>query len=68
MPNEITGDTPQETTDKPISLRITPAIRNKVDAAASSTGLKPADIMRLAMDRGVDVLLKQLDANPEEVI
>lgn len=66
MPSDTVGDAPHEPVEKPTSLKLTPEIRARVRAAVSATGLKQADVMRLAIERGIDVLVKQLEANAEE--
>lgn len=43
-----------------VSLRIPKQLANKVRAAALKTHLKRADVLRMAVDRGVDRLLEQL--------
>ena len=48
----------------PTSIKITPAIEKKIDEASAKTGLKKQDIMRLSVERGVDVLLAQLTGSP----
>jgi hypothetical protein len=45
-------------------VKLTPAIDAKVIAAAQQTGLKKSDIVRMSVERGVDVLLAQLTSNP----
>ncbi len=50
------------TTSMPVKL--TPAIEAKVAAAAKETGLKKSDVVRMSVERGVDVLLAQLTSNP----
>ena len=45
-------------------VKLTPAIEAKVHAAAEQTGLKKSDIVRMSVERGVDVLLAQLTSNP----
>lgn len=46
---------------KPVPIKLTPALEKKIEAAGLSTGLKKSDIMRMAVERGVDVLLAQLN-------
>jgi hypothetical protein len=46
--------------DKVVTLRIQESLNSKVDDAVKATGLKKADVIRLAIERGVDVLLSQL--------
>jgi len=53
-------DTSTVNTDSIISIRVPSDLNEKADAAAKTTGLKKADVIRLAIDRGVDVLLAQL--------
>lgn len=45
-------------------VKLTPAINAKVTAAAQETGLKKSDILRMSVERGVDVLLAQLNSPP----
>lgn len=47
-----------------VPIKLTPAIETKVIAAAKETGLKKSDILRMSVERGVDVLLAQLNSNP----
>lgn len=59
--------TAQEETpaDVVVTLRIRPELNDKAAAAAEAVGLKRADVMRLALDRGIDRLLEQLEAKIE---
>lgn len=45
-------------------VKLTPAIDAKVVAAAKETGLKKSDVIRMSLERGVDVLLTQLSSSP----
>lgn len=47
-----------------VPLKLTPALNFKVAAAVKETGLKKSDILRMSVERGVDVLLAQLNAAP----
>lgn len=51
--------------EKVITIRILESINEKVEDASKVTGLKKADVLRLAIERGVDVLLKQLTQTEE---
>ncbi len=53
-------DTTTINTDQIISIRVPNELNEKADAAARATGLKKADVLRLSIDRGVDILLAQL--------
>jgi len=53
--------------DQVISIRVPNDLNEKADAAAKATGLRKADVIRLAIDRGVDVLLAQLNKPTVEV-
>lgn len=55
------------TADPIISIRLTVELNAKAESAAKETGLKKADVIRLALDRGVDVLLSQLSQPVVEV-
>lgn len=59
MPDDL--DTPTINADAIISIRIPNDLNEKTESAAKAIGLKKADVMRLAIDRGVDVLLAQLN-------
>ncbi len=48
-----------------VPVKLTPAIVSKVDAAAKETGLKKSDVLRMSIERGVDVLLAQLNSEPK---
>ena len=58
-------DTPTVNADAIISIRVPNELNEKAENAARATGLKKADVMRLAIDRGVDVLLAQLSKQME---
>jgi len=47
--------------DQVISLKIPSDLNDKADDAAKASGLKKADVLRLAIDRGIDRLLEQLE-------
>jgi predicted DNA-binding protein len=47
--------------DVVVTLRISPELNEKTAMASKAVGLKRADIMRLALDRGVERLLEQLE-------
>jgi hypothetical protein len=54
---------PQSTTRKaPVTypLRLTTALDDKVTAAAAETTLSKQDVMRLSIERGLEILLNQL--------
>lgn len=42
------------------TYRMPDALLARITQASAATGLKPADIVRLSIDRGVDFLLGQL--------
>lgn len=42
------------------TYRMPDALLDRIAQASAATGLKPADIVRLSIDRGVDFLLGQL--------
>jgi hypothetical protein len=58
-------DTAEAPTDVIVTLRIRPELNEKTAIAAQAVGLRKSDIMRLALDRGIDRLLEQLHANQE---
>jgi hypothetical protein len=62
MPTKKAPPTRNLTTAMPVKL--TPEIDAKVIAAAQQTGLKKSDIVRMSVERGVDVLLAQLTSKP----
>jgi len=43
-----------------VSLRISEELDGKAQIAAGKTNLKKSDVMRLALERGLEVLVKQL--------
>jgi hypothetical protein len=60
-------NTPESCSDEVVvTLRIPPELNEKAKDAAGATGLKRADVMRLALDRGIDRLLEQLEAKPKD--
>jgi predicted DNA-binding protein len=52
-------------TDINLSVRIPGDLNEKAETAAKDAGLKKADVIRLAIDRGIDVLLAQLKSQPK---
>lgn len=50
--------------EKVLNLRIPESLDTKAADIAAKVQLKKSDAMRLAMDRGLDVLLAQLSAAP----
>ena len=54
--------TPDPASDpvRSVTLRIPETLDQKVDATAAEVSLSRADVMRLSLDRGMDVLLAQL--------
>lgn len=64
--SDITDTDPRETTDSQLlSLRISPELSEKIAAGASATKLSRSAMLRLAIDRGIDRLLEQLEVQPE---
>jgi hypothetical protein len=55
---------PRKSEEKVLNLRIPNDLDTKAEEVAGKVKLKKADAMRLAMDRGLDVLLAQLSAAP----
>jgi hypothetical protein len=47
-----------------VPVKLSPAIETKLRAAMKETGLKKSDIIRMSVERGVDVLLAQLTSEP----
>jgi len=47
-----------------VSLRISEELDGKAAVAAGRINLKKSDVMRLALERGLDVLVKQLVETP----
>lgn len=47
-----------------VSLRISEELDGRAMVAAERTNLKKSDVMRLALERGLEVLVKQLVENP----
>lgn len=44
-----------------VPVKLSPALVSKVAQAAEETGLKKSDVLRMSIERGVDVLLAQLN-------
>lgn len=59
-------DTPTVNADQIISIRVPIELNEKTESAARATGLKKADVIRLSLDRGIDRLLEQLEAKPQQ--
>lgn len=57
-------DTQTISGDYVLSIRVPNELHEKTENAARETGLKKADIIRLSLDRGVDILLAQLTTAP----
>ncbi|MCW1922685.1 hypothetical protein OKA05_08980 [Luteolibacter arcticus] len=49
----------------PVPLKLTPALETKVAEAVEATGLKKSDVLRMSVERGLDVLLAQLTSDPK---
>lgn len=49
-----------------VPVRLTPAIATKVSEAAEETGLKKSDVLRMSVERGIPVLLAQLNSDPAQ--
>ena len=47
------------------TYRMPEALIARIESAATATGLKPADIVRLSIDQGVDMLLGRLTKTTE---
>lgn len=60
MPNEALTPTSDSAGDKIVTIRLSEEIRSEVESAAVTTGLKPVDVYRLAIKRGVGILVDQL--------
>ena len=60
MPNEELTNSYDSAGDKVISIRLSEEIRTEVESAAITTGLKTVDVYRLAIKRGVGILVDQL--------
>jgi hypothetical protein len=66
MSNEALGKNTEEVSDPPtqevvLSFRVTEVLNQKTQSAANAVGLKKNDVLRLAIDRGIDVLVRQLE-------
>ncbi len=46
----------------PVSVRLGEALEIKLDHAATKTGLSKSDLARLSIERGLGILLAQLEA------
>ena len=55
---------PFKSDEKVLNLRVPNDLDAKAEQVAAKVKLKKSDAMRLAMDRGLDVLLAQLSAAP----
>ena len=64
MSKRTAATKPAATSDKVLNLRIPSDLDTKAADVAGKVKLKKSDTMRLAMDRGLDVLLEQLSAAP----
>jgi hypothetical protein len=49
-----------------VSLRIPPELNEQTAIAAQAVGLKKSDVMRLALKRGIERLMEQLEAKPAD--
>lgn len=47
-----------------VPLRMPCALHTKVKDAKAKTGLAEQDVMRLSLDRGIDILISQLTGRP----
>lgn len=64
MSKRAHANKPSTNSDKVLNLRIPSDLDDKAAEVAAKVKLKKSDTMRLAMDRGLDVLLEQLSAAP----
>lgn len=46
-----------------VPVKLSPALVSKVAKASKETGLKKSDVLRMSIERGVDVLLAQLNGD-----
>lgn len=57
---------PSETSDTPLlSLRITEELHAKINRSADASKMPRSAMLRLAIDRGIDRLLEQLESTPD---
>lgn len=56
------NDTPTDRPERPasISIRVPRDLEDKIDEAAVKTRLAKQDVMRLGLERGIEVLVAQL--------
>ena len=60
-----TQDDVGEATTQTITFRVSEELADKVSAAAVATKINRSNLLRLAVDRGIDRLLEQLEAKPD---
>lgn len=48
------------------SMRLSPELLARIDHAVGATGLKKVDVIRLSIERGIDLLVTQLTTNPTQ--
>lgn len=64
--SDNTNTQPGETSETtPLSLRISDELNEKITRSAVASKMPRAAMLRLAIDRGLDRLLEQLEATPE---
>lgn len=64
--SDNTYNEPRENTDSPLlTLRITPELSDRIASATTATKLGRSAMLRLAIDRGLDRLLEQLEVTTE---
>lgn len=61
--SDETEATEQGSTDYMLSIRIPAELNDRADAAAKEVGLKKSDVIRLAIDRGIPVVIAQLSTH-----
>lgn len=54
----------RKTAVHPLQVKLPEALEKKVAQTVKQTGLKKPDVVRMSLDRGLDVLLAQLNSNP----
>jgi hypothetical protein len=65
--SDITDTQPSEIADtQSLTFRITDELAAKISGAVTSSKLNRSALLRLAVDRGIDRLLEQLEAAPIE--
>lgn len=65
MADHPAPETTETTESQPLTIRISNELADKIEACTAATKLKKSPLLRLAIDRGLDKVLEQLECSVE---